>query len=72
MKPSLRAVGFDPVIYAVEVLTGGPTPTYVDDLAMLLQRLLGLRRASMAVLAAAKAAGLVVDLHHCRGAMLAN
>eukprot|EP00969_Alexandrium_andersonii_P356710 15447156-Alexandrium_andersonii.AAC.1 len=25
-KPFLRAVGFDPVIYAVQVLTGGPTP----------------------------------------------
>eukprot|EP00969_Alexandrium_andersonii_P134079 5931082-Alexandrium_andersonii.AAC.1 len=59
MKPSLWAVGFDPVIYAVEVLTGGPTPTYVDDLAVLLYRLAGLRRASLAVLATAKAAGLV-------------
>eukprot|EP00969_Alexandrium_andersonii_P154346 6822708-Alexandrium_andersonii.AAC.1 len=68
MKPFLWAVGFDPVIFAVDTLTGGPTPTYVDDLAVLLQRLAGLRRASIAVLAAAKAAGLVVDLHHCRGA----
>eukprot|EP00969_Alexandrium_andersonii_P063644 2802294-Alexandrium_andersonii.AAC.1 len=64
MKPFLWAVGFDPVIYAVEILTGGPTPTYVDDLAVLLQRL-RLRRASTAVLSAAKAAGLVVDLHRC-------
>eukprot|EP00969_Alexandrium_andersonii_P355283 15444030-Alexandrium_andersonii.AAC.1 len=69
MKPFLWAVGFDPVIYTVEVLTGGPAPTYVDDLAVLLRRLLGLRRARMAVLAGAKAAGLVVDLHHCRGAV---
>eukprot|EP00969_Alexandrium_andersonii_P299848 13255797-Alexandrium_andersonii.AAC.1 len=58
MKPFLWAVGFDPVIFAVETLTGGPTPTYVDGLAVLLQRLAGLRRASLAVLAAAKAAGL--------------
>eukprot|EP00969_Alexandrium_andersonii_P100830 4447728-Alexandrium_andersonii.AAC.1 len=68
-KPFLWAARFGPVIYAVEVLTGGPTPTYVGDLAVLLQRLLGLRRASMAVLEAAKAAGLVVDLHRCRGAV---
>eukprot|EP00969_Alexandrium_andersonii_P218546 9653563-Alexandrium_andersonii.AAC.1 len=54
------------------MLTGGPTPTYVDDLLVLLQRLAGLRRASMAVLSAAKAAGLVVDLHHCRGAVVTN
>eukprot|EP00969_Alexandrium_andersonii_P003133 134998-Alexandrium_andersonii.AAC.1 len=27
-KPFLWAVGFDPVIFAVEALTGGPTPTY--------------------------------------------
>eukprot|EP00969_Alexandrium_andersonii_P192452 8500816-Alexandrium_andersonii.AAC.1 len=67
-QPFLWAVGFEPVIYAVETLTGGPT-TYVDDLAVLLQQLLGLRQASMAVLAAARAAGLVVDLHHCRGAL---
>eukprot|EP00969_Alexandrium_andersonii_P167214 7391443-Alexandrium_andersonii.AAC.1 len=72
VKPFLWAVGFDPVIYAVEVLAGGPAPTYVDDLAVLLRRLLGLRRASMAVLWAAKAAGLVVDLHHCRGAVVTN
>eukprot|EP00969_Alexandrium_andersonii_P285560 12625057-Alexandrium_andersonii.AAC.1 len=34
--------------FAVEALTGGPTPTYVDDLAVLLHRLAGLRRASLA------------------------
>eukprot|EP00969_Alexandrium_andersonii_P353393 15439795-Alexandrium_andersonii.AAC.1 len=28
VKPFLWAVGFGPAIYAVEVLTGGPMPTY--------------------------------------------
>eukprot|EP00969_Alexandrium_andersonii_P221898 9800101-Alexandrium_andersonii.AAC.1 len=32
--------------------------------------LIGFWRASLAILAAAHAAGLVVDLHHCRGAVL--
>eukprot|EP00969_Alexandrium_andersonii_P025791 1126010-Alexandrium_andersonii.AAC.1 len=72
MKPFLWAVGLDPVIFAVETLTGGPTPAYVDDLAVLLQRLARLQRASLAVLAAAKTAGLVVDLHHCRGAVISH
>eukprot|EP00969_Alexandrium_andersonii_P230450 10177014-Alexandrium_andersonii.AAC.1 len=41
---------------------------YVDDVAVTVQRAMGLWRASLCLLAAACAAGLVVELHHCRGA----
>eukprot|EP00969_Alexandrium_andersonii_P243050 10736097-Alexandrium_andersonii.AAC.1 len=34
IKPFLWALGFDPVIFSVEGLTGRPTPTYVDDVAI--------------------------------------
>eukprot|EP00969_Alexandrium_andersonii_P162065 7162921-Alexandrium_andersonii.AAC.1 len=67
IRDSLWALGFDPIIFSVEGLTGRPTPTYVDDVAITVQRALGLWRASLALLAAACAAGLVVELHHCRG-----
>eukprot|EP00969_Alexandrium_andersonii_P191925 8476519-Alexandrium_andersonii.AAC.1 len=39
---------------------------------MLASTLVGLRRASAAILSAAKAAGLVVELHSCRGAMVSR
>eukprot|EP00969_Alexandrium_andersonii_P148507 6564364-Alexandrium_andersonii.AAC.1 len=67
MGELLWVLGFDPIIVAVEGLAGRPTPTYVDDVAIAMQRAIGLWRASAALLAAAGAAGLVVDLHRCRG-----
>eukprot|EP00969_Alexandrium_andersonii_P010706 466366-Alexandrium_andersonii.AAC.1 len=72
IKPFLWALGFDPIITAVEGLTGRPTPTYVDDVAITVQQALGLWRASLALLAAVGAAGLVVELHHCRGGIAAG
>eukprot|EP00969_Alexandrium_andersonii_P068635 3027699-Alexandrium_andersonii.AAC.1 len=67
IKLFLWALGFDPIIVAVEGFTGRPTPTYVDDVAITVQRV-GLWRARNALLAAAGAAGLVVELHRRRGA----
>eukprot|EP00969_Alexandrium_andersonii_P280944 12421152-Alexandrium_andersonii.AAC.1 len=54
------------------MLTGRPTPSCVDDVATAVQRAIGLRRASLAPLAAAGAAGPVVELRHCRGAFAAE
>eukprot|EP00969_Alexandrium_andersonii_P220605 9743084-Alexandrium_andersonii.AAC.1 len=39
---------------------------------MLVSTLVGLRRASAAILSAAKAAGLVVELHSCWGAVVSQ
>eukprot|EP00969_Alexandrium_andersonii_P146985 6499804-Alexandrium_andersonii.AAC.1 len=47
-------------------------PTYVDDEAVLVATLLGLWRASLVVLSAGRAAGLVVELHQRRGAVVAG
>eukprot|EP00969_Alexandrium_andersonii_P162361 7175953-Alexandrium_andersonii.AAC.1 len=58
IEPFLWALGFYPVVFSVEGLTGRPTPTYVGDVAITVQRALGLWRASLALLAAACAAGL--------------
>eukprot|EP00969_Alexandrium_andersonii_P288491 12753665-Alexandrium_andersonii.AAC.2 len=47
-----------------------PAPTHVDDEAVLVATLLGLWRASLIVLAAGHAAGLVVELRECRGVVV--
>eukprot|EP00969_Alexandrium_andersonii_P009758 425973-Alexandrium_andersonii.AAC.1 len=63
-------MGFDPVVVAVTVATASPAPTFVDDLSSLVRTAIGLWRASVVIAAAARAAGLVVELHSCRGAYL--
>eukprot|EP00969_Alexandrium_andersonii_P188779 8342287-Alexandrium_andersonii.AAC.1 len=66
IKPFLWRVAFDPVVVAAFSASRAPTPAFVDDVAMLVSTLVGLWRASAAILSAAKAAGLVVELHSCR------
>eukprot|EP00969_Alexandrium_andersonii_P063767 2808435-Alexandrium_andersonii.AAC.1 len=58
IKPFLWCLGFDPVVAAVSVATVVPAPTFVDDLSSLVRTTIGLRRASLVIVAAAKAAGL--------------
>eukprot|EP00969_Alexandrium_andersonii_P319953 14136129-Alexandrium_andersonii.AAC.1 len=72
IKPFLWCLAFDPVVTAVHSATLAPVPTYVDDEAVLVATLLGLWRASLVVLSAGRAAGLVVALHQCRGAVISG
>eukprot|EP00969_Alexandrium_andersonii_P094972 4194901-Alexandrium_andersonii.AAC.1 len=69
IKPFLWCVAFDPIIVAAFSASRAPSPAFVDDVSMLVITLVGLWRASAAILSAAKAAGLVVELHSCRGAL---
>eukprot|EP00969_Alexandrium_andersonii_P044322 1945673-Alexandrium_andersonii.AAC.1 len=50
--------------------TAAPAPTFVGDLSSLVRTAIGLWRASLVITAAARAAGLVIELHSCRGALL--
>eukprot|EP00969_Alexandrium_andersonii_P027621 1205258-Alexandrium_andersonii.AAC.1 len=72
IKPFLWRVAFDPVVVATFSASRAPTPAFVDDVAKLVSTLVGLWRASVAILSAAKAAGLVVELHSCRGAVVSQ
>eukprot|EP00969_Alexandrium_andersonii_P306594 13553587-Alexandrium_andersonii.AAC.1 len=69
MKPFLWCLAFDPVIVAAFSASRAPTPAFLDDVSMLVSTLIGLWRASAAILSATKAAGLVVELHSCPGAL---
>eukprot|EP00969_Alexandrium_andersonii_P281898 12461810-Alexandrium_andersonii.AAC.1 len=69
-KPFLWCLGFDPAVAAVSMATAAPAPTFVDDLSSLVRTAMGLWRASLVITAAARAAGLVIELHSCRGAQL--
>eukprot|EP00969_Alexandrium_andersonii_P299459 13239805-Alexandrium_andersonii.AAC.1 len=69
IRPFLRRVAFDPIVVAAFSASRAPTPAFIDDVAMLVSTLVGLWRASAAIRSAAKAAGLVVELDSCRGAM---
>eukprot|EP00969_Alexandrium_andersonii_P200804 8870985-Alexandrium_andersonii.AAC.1 len=70
LKPFLRRLGFDPAVKAVVTATAAPAPTFVDDLSSLARAAIGLWRASLVIVAAARAAGLVIELRRCRGAIL--
>eukprot|EP00969_Alexandrium_andersonii_P135578 5997601-Alexandrium_andersonii.AAC.1 len=57
-KPFLWCIGFDPVVTAIVTATAAPAPTFADDLSSLVRTAIGLRRASLVIVAAARAAGL--------------
>ena len=65
-KPMCWNIGFDPIVAGLGPCVRAANPTFVDDLLALVRRLLGIWRASLFILAAAKAAGLHIDLHTCR------
>eukprot|EP00959_Pyramimonas_sp_CCMP1952_P033644 706805-Pyramimonas_sp.AAC.1 len=60
-------MGYDPLISAISSITGDDDPTYVDDFAALLSTTKQALRAAIAPPWAAKAAGLLVETHRCRG-----
>eukprot|EP00969_Alexandrium_andersonii_P071448 3153843-Alexandrium_andersonii.AAC.1 len=72
IKPFLRRLVFDPAAVAAFSASRAPTPAFTDDVSMLVSTLVGLWRASAAILSTAKAAGLVVELYLCRGAMVSH
>eukprot|EP00959_Pyramimonas_sp_CCMP1952_P049676 1038011-Pyramimonas_sp.AAC.1 len=66
-SPLLWSLGSDPLITAISSITGDDDPTYVGYLAALLSTTRQALRAATALPWAAKAAGLLVEAHRCRG-----
>eukprot|EP00959_Pyramimonas_sp_CCMP1952_P288428 6031339-Pyramimonas_sp.AAC.1 len=71
-SPLLWSVGYDPLISAISSILGDDDPAYVDDLAALLSKTKQALRAAIAPPWAAKAAGLLVEAHRCRGVRAAD
>eukprot|EP00959_Pyramimonas_sp_CCMP1952_P347407 7276304-Pyramimonas_sp.AAC.1 len=66
-SPLLWCIGYDPIITAISDVTGDSCPTFVDDLASLLQDATQTLRATIAFTWASRAAGLLVNCHTCCG-----
>ena len=65
-SPLLWAARYDPIVWAVSVTAPCPCPTYVDDLAALIESSAIFRRCLVVLLAASALAGLLVETHSCR------
>eukprot|EP00959_Pyramimonas_sp_CCMP1952_P077869 1627733-Pyramimonas_sp.AAC.1 len=65
-------MGYDPLISAHSNITADDDPAYVDDLAALLSSTKQTLRAAIALPWAARAAGLLVEAHRCRGIRAAD
>ena len=66
-SPLLWSLAYDPILAACVNLTGRSCPTYVDDLAALLESGAQTLRLSILLPWASWAAGLRVATHTCRG-----
>eukprot|EP00959_Pyramimonas_sp_CCMP1952_P186818 3906610-Pyramimonas_sp.AAC.1 len=66
-SPLLWCMGYDPLISALSSITADDDPAYVDNLAALLSSMKQTLRAAIALPWAARAAGLLVEAHRCRG-----
>eukprot|EP00969_Alexandrium_andersonii_P150567 6657774-Alexandrium_andersonii.AAC.1 len=66
--PFRRCFSLGRIIVGAFAAARAPAPTDVGDVATMARALIGLRRVSLAILAAARAAVPVVVLHRCCGA----
>jgi hypothetical protein len=65
-SPLLWNASYDPIVWAVATASGAPCPTYVDDLAALVESVRQFRLALAMLLTASPLAGLNVEIHQCR------
>ena len=72
VSPLLWNMGYDPIIETVGAAAAGPCPTYVDDLASLVQQAEQALRVAIALPWASYCAGLLVQSHECRGLILTH
>ena len=67
VSPLLWCMGYDPIIETVAAAAAAPCPTYVDDLASLVEDAAQTLRVSIALPWASHGAGLLVETHQCKG-----
>ena len=71
-SPLLWNMGYDPIIETVAAAAASPCPTYVDDLASLVQQAEQALRVAIALPWASHCAGFLVQSHECRGLILTH